>query len=240
MKVAIVTGATRGIGKAIAKTLSDNGYALVLNYRTLTPTFEAFVEALPTEVLRVEGDVASYDAAKGIVDAAIEKFGQVDVLINNAGITRDNLILRLEENDFDAVIDTNLKGTFNLTKHVSRYMLKKRSGRIINISSVVGLKGNIGQSNYAASKAGVIGFTKSVARELAPRGITVNCVAPGFIVSDMTDAISEEAKTTALGQIPLGRFGQTSDIANTVLFLASEHAAYITGQVITVDGGMAI
>lgn len=240
MKVAIVTGATRGIGKSIAETLSNAGYTLVLNYRTLSESFEAFAKSLPTEVQLIKGDVSSYEDAKKIIDFTIEKFGQVDVLVNNAGITRDQLILKLDESDFDAVIDTNLKGTFNLTKHVSRYMLKKRSGRIINISSVVGLKGNLGQSNYAASKAGVIGFTKSVARELAPRGITVNAVAPGFIVSDMTDAVSEEAKALALTQIPLGKFGSTEDIANVVLFLASEQASYITGQVITVDGGMAM
>lgn len=240
MKVAIVTGATRGIGKAIANTLAHNGYALVLNYRKLTDDFEAFAKSLPTETLLVKGDVAHFQEAKDIVEAALAQFGQVDLLVNNAGITRDQLILRLEEEDFDHVIATNLKGTFNLTKHVSRSMLKKRSGAIINISSVVGLKGNVGQSNYAASKAGVIGFTKSIARELAPRGITVNAIAPGFIVSDMTDAISEDAKTAALGQIPLGKFGKAEDVANAVLFLASEHASYITGQVLTIDGGMAM
>ncbi|MGX8796928.1 3-oxoacyl-[acyl-carrier-protein] reductase [Fusibacter sp. JL298sf-3] len=240
MQVAIVTGATRGIGKTVAQSLSEAGYTLVLNYRSLSDDFKAFLETLKTPYTLVQGDVRIYDEAELIVKTAIDAYGKVDLLVNNAGITRDNLVMRLDEQAFDDVIETNLKGTFNLTKHVSRYMLKKKSGRIVNISSVVGIKGNAGQSNYAASKAGVIGFTKSVARELAPRGITVNAIAPGFIETDMTDAISEDARSAALGQIPFGRFGSAEDVANLVLFLASEQASYITGQVIAVDGGMAM
>ncbi len=240
MQVAIVTGATRGIGKTVAQSLSEAGYTLVLNYRSLSDDFKAFLETLKTPYTLVQGDVRVYDEAEHIVKTAIDAYGKVDLLVNNAGITRDNLVMRLDEQAFDDVIETNLKGTFNLTKHVSRYMLKKKSGRIVNISSVVGIKGNAGQSNYAASKAGVIGFTKSVARELAPRGITVNAIAPGFIETDMTDAISEDARSAALGQIPFGRFGSAEDVANLVLFLASEQASYITGQVIAVDGGMAM
>ncbi len=240
MQVAIVTGATRGIGKTVAQSLSEAGYTLVLNYRSLSDDFKAFLETLKTPYTLVQGDVRVYDEAEHIVKTAIDAYGKVDLLVNNAGITRDNLVMRLDEQAFDDVIETNLKGTFNLTKHVSRYMLKKKNGRIVNISSVVGIKGNAGQSNYAASKAGVIGFTKSVARELAPRGITVNAIAPGFIETDMTDAISEDARSAALGQIPFGRFGSAEDVANLVLFLASEQASYITGQVIAVDGGMAM
>lgn len=240
MKVAIITGASRGIGKAITKTLAQAGYSLVLNYRRPCKDFENFVSSLKTSFILVQGDVSQYDDAKHIIDTAKAHYGQIDLLINNAGITKDNLILKMTEEDFDAVQNINLKGTFNCTKHVSRIMLKQRFGRIINISSVVGITGNVGQSNYAASKAAVIGFTKSVARELAPRGITVNAVAPGFIRTQMTDAISEEAKSAALSQIPLGKLGEAEDVANLVLFLASEQAAYITGQVIQVDGGMAM
>lgn len=240
MKVAIVTGASRGIGKAIAGALADAGYNLVLNYRTLTDDFEAFVKSLKTSAVLVKGDVSNFDDAEKIIQTAKSSFGQIDLLVNNAGITKDNLILRMTEDDFDAVQSINLKGTFNCTKHVARIMLKQRFGRIINISSVVGITGNMGQSNYAASKAGVIGFTKSIARELAPRGITVNAIAPGFIATQMTDAISDEAKQAALKNIPMGKLGTAEDIAHAVLFLASDQAAYITGQVIQVDGGMAM
>lgn len=240
MKVAIVTGASRGIGKAIAGALADAGYNLVLNYRTLTDDFESFVKSLKTSAVLVKGDVSNFDDAEKIIQTAKSSFGQIDLLVNNAGITKDNLILRMTEDDFDAVQSINLKGTFNCTKHVARIMLKQRFGRIINISSVVGITGNMGQSNYAASKAGVIGFTKSIARELAPRGITVNAIAPGFIATQMTDAISDEAKQAALKNIPMGKLGTAEDIAHAVLFLASDQAAYITGQVIQVDGGMAM
>lgn len=240
MKVAIVTGASRGIGKAIASALADAGYNLVLNYRTLTDEFEAFVKSLKTSAVLVKGDVSNFEDAEKIIHTAKSTFGQIDLLVNNAGITKDNLILRMTEDDFDAVQNINLKGTFNCTKHVARIMIKQRFGRIINISSVVGITGNMGQSNYAASKAGVIGFTKSIARELAPRGITVNAIAPGFIATQMTDVISDEAKQAALMNIPMGKLGSADDIAHAVLFLASDHAAYITGQVIQVDGGMAM
>lgn len=240
MKVAIITGATRGIGAAVAKAMSLEGYQLVLNYRNMKPEFEAFVHSLPSETLLVQGDVSQFDEAQKIIKKAMDRFGRVDVLVNNAGITRDNLILRLSEEDFDQVYETNLKGTFNMTKHISRIMLKQKFGRIINMSSVIGLRGNMGQSNYAASKAGVIGLTKSVAKELASKGITVNAVAPGFIETQMTEAISDEAKKAALENIPMKRLGLPEDIAHLVCFLASDQANYITGQVIQVDGGMAI
>lgn len=240
MKVAIVTGAGRGIGRSIAEVLANEGYNLVLNYRSNKDELEEFVQTLKTKVLLVQGDVSDYDDAERIIQITKDTFGQIDLLVNNAGITRDNLLIRMTEEEFDSVSNTNLKGTFNCTKHIARIMMKQRFGRIVNIASVVGITGNIGQANYAASKAGVIGFTKSVARELAPRGITVNAIAPGFIKTKMTDAISEEAKTAALSKIPLGTFGTPEDVANVVAFLASDKAAYITGQVIKVDGGMAI
>ena len=240
MKVAIITGASRGIGKAITKALADAGYHLVLNYRTHCSDFESFLTTLKTSFVLVKGDVSNYEEAKNIIETAKSTYGQIDLLINNAGITKDNLILKMTEDEFDVVQNINLKGTFNLTKHVSRIMLKQRFGKIINISSVVGITGNVGQSNYAASKAAVIGFTKSIAKELAPRGITVNAIAPGFIRTQMTDAISDEAKSAALSHIPLGKLGEAEDVANLVLFLASDQASYITGQVIQVDGGMAM
>lgn len=240
MKVAIVTGAGRGIGRSIAEVLANEGYNLVLNYRSNKDELEEFVQTLKTKVLLVQGDVSDYADAERIIQITKETFGQIDLLVNNAGITRDNLLIKMTEEEFDSVSNTNLKGTFNCTKHIARIMMKQRFGRIVNIASVVGITGNIGQANYAASKAGVIGFTKSVARELAPRGITVNAIAPGFIKTKMTDAISDEAKTAALSRIPLGTFGTPEDVANVVAFLASDKAAYITGQVIKVDGGMAI
>lgn len=240
MKVAIITGAGRGIGRSIAEVLANEGYNLVLNYRSNKDELEMFVQTLKTKVLLVQGDVSDYGDAERIIQITKETFGQIDLLVNNAGITRDNLLIKMTEEEFDSVSNTNLKGTFNCTKHIARIMMKQRFGRIINIASVVGITGNIGQANYAASKAGVIGFTKSVARELAPRGITVNAIAPGFIKTKMTDAISDEAKTAALSKIPLGTFGTPEDVANVVAFLASDKAAYITGQVIKVDGGMAI
>lgn len=240
MKVAIITGAGRGIGRSIAEVLANEGYNLVLNYRSNKDELEKFVQTLKTKVLLVQGDVSDYGDAERIIQITKDTFGQIDLLVNNAGITRDNLLIKMSEEEFDSVSNTNLKGTFNCTKHIARIMMKQRFGRIINIASVVGITGNIGQSNYAASKAGVIGFTKSVARELAPRGVTVNAIAPGFIKTKMTDAISDEAKTAALSKIPLGTFGTPEDVANVVAFLASDKAAYITGQVIKVDGGMAI
>lgn len=240
MKVAIVTGAGRGIGRSIAEVLANEGYNLVLNYRSNKDELEQFVQTLKTKVLLVQGDVSDYADAERIIQITKDTFGQIDLLVNNAGITRDNLLIKMTEEEFDSVSNTNLKGTFNCTKHIARIMMKQRFGRIVNIASVVGITGNIGQANYAASKAGVIGFTKSVARELAPRGITVNAIAPGFIKTKMTDAISDEAKTAALSRIPLGTFGTPEDVANVVAFLASDKAAYITGQVIKVDGGMAI
>lgn len=240
MKVAIVTGAGRGIGRSIAEVLANEGYNLVLNYRSNKDELEQFVQTLKTKVLLVQGDVSDYADAERIIQITKDTFGQIDLLVNNAGITRDNLLIKMTEEEFDSVSNTNLKGTFNCTKHIARIMMKQRFGRIVNIASVVGITGNIGQANYAASKAGVIGFTKSVARELAPRGITVNAIAPGFIKTKMTDAISDEAKSAALSKIPLGTFGTPEDVANVVAFLASDKAAYITGQVIKVDGGMAI
>ncbi len=240
MKVAIITGASRGIGRSIAIALAEEGYNLVLNYRKSREELEELAGILKTETVLVQGDVSKFDEAENIIKTAKESFGQIDLLVNNAGITKDNLLLRMTEEDFDAVQNINLKGTFNCTKHVSRIMIKQRFGKIINIASVVGITGNVGQANYAASKAGVIGFTKSVARELAARNITVNAIAPGFIQSKMTDAISEEAKKASLERIPLGKFGKPEDVANVVVFLASEKADYITGQVVQVDGGMAI
>lgn len=240
MKVAIVTGAGRGIGRSIATALAKDGYTLVLNYRSNRAELESFVSEIGAEVTLVQGDVTSHSDAENLVKAAVETYGRLDLLINNAGITRDTLLLRMSEEDFDAVTETNLKGTFNCSKHAAKVMFKQRSGVIINISSVVGITGNIGQSNYAASKAGVIGFTKAAARELAPRGVRVNAVAPGFIATQMTDVIHEDIKKATLQNIPMGKFGEAEDVANVILFLASEKAKYITGQVIQVDGGMAM
>ena len=240
MKVAIVTGAGRGIGRSIATALAKDGYTLVLNYRSNRAELESFVSEIGAEATLVQGDVTSHSDAENLVKVAVETYGRLDLLINNAGITRDTLLLRMSEEDFDTVTETNLKGTFNCSKHAAKVMFKQRSGVIINISSVVGITGNIGQSNYAASKAGVIGFTKAAARELAPRGVRVNAVAPGFIATQMTDVIHEDIKKATLQNIPMGKFGEAEDVANVILFLASEKAKYITGQVIQVDGGMAM
>lgn len=240
MKVAIVTGASRGIGRSIATALSKEGYSLVLNYRSNVSELEQFISEIGADAILVKGDIRNFDDAEALVKAAVDHYGRLDLLVNNAGITKDTLLLRMSEDDFDMVQSTNLKGTFNCTKHAAKVMFKQRSGSIVNISSVVGITGNIGQSNYAASKAGVIGFTKAVARELAPRGVRVNAVAPGFIATQMTEVIHEDIKKATLSNIPMGKFGEAEDVANLVLFLASEQAKYITGQVVQVDGGMAM
>lgn len=240
-KVALITGSSRGIGKQIAIKFAKEGYNIVLNYVNKNPEVEKTVEeikSLGVEVLEAQGDVSVYEDSERIVNSVIEKFGQIDVLVNNAGITRDTLIMRMKPEDFTKVINVNLVGTFNMTKNVVPYMMKKREGRIINISSVVGISGNAGQCNYAASKAGIIGFTKSLAKELASRNILVNAVAPGFIETDMTDVLQDNVKESIKKQIPLNRMGQAEDVANVVNFLASEASSYVTGQVINVDGGM--
>lgn len=242
-KTALITGGSRGIGRAIAKKLSSLGCNIVINYNSNAAPAEELIKELKSEGrqgLALQGDVSNFDDAKNIVDTTVKTYGNIDILINNAGITRDNLLLRMSEEDFDNVISTNLKGAFNCTKHASKYMLKKKKGRIISIASVIGLIGNAGQANYAASKAGIIGLTKSVAKELATRNITVNAIAPGFIVSDMTDQLSDEQKSAIKSNIPMNSFGTAEDIANLVAFLASDESGYITGQVINVDGGMAM
>lgn len=240
-KKALVTGASRGIGRAIAIALAEAGADVAINYSgseaAAAETAQA-VEALGRSAIVIKANVGKADEFDAMVKEVIEQFGEIDILVNNAGITRDNLIMRMKEDEFDQVIETNLKGVFNGIKAVTRSMMKQRSGRIINISSVVGVLGNPGQANYVAAKAGVIGLTKASARELASRGITVNCVAPGFIQTEMTDKLPEEMRQTLSGQIPLARLGDPSDIANAVRFLASDASAYMTGQTIHVDGGM--
>ncbi len=242
-KVALVTGAGRGIGRQIALTLAAQNAFVIVNYNGSKDKAEETV----SEIKAAGGDAVSYkcnvsdfEECQQMITAIIKEYKHIDILVNNAGITSDGLIMKMSEDDYDAVLDTNLKGTFNTIRHMSRYFLKQKSGRIINISSVSGILGNAGQANYSASKAGVIGLTKAVARELASRGITVNAVAPGFVDTDMTDALSDSAKENLISQIPLGRTGKPQDIANAVLFLASDAAGYITGQVLSVDGGMAI
>lgn len=238
-KTVIVTGGAKGIGKAIAVRFAKEGANIVLNYRSTSPeAVKNEIEAMGVKCLTVQADVSKLDEAQKLVDAAVEEFGGVDVLVNNAGITRDTLLMRMSEEDFDAVINTNLKGCFNMMKAVNKIMMKQRSGSIINMSSVIGLAGNIGQVNYAASKAGVLGMTYSVAKELASRNITCNAIAPGMIATDMTEVLSDKTKEQILSNIPLKRFGQPEEIAETALFLAK--SKYITGQVITVDGGMVI
>ena len=240
-KVALVTGATRGIGKQIAITLAKEGYDIALNYRTdndeLKNTINE-IEGYCVKVLPVQGDVSNYDDCERFVKEIIDEFGQIDVLVNNAGMTKDMLLMRMKKEDFEQVIDVNLVGTFNVTKNVINYMLKARTGRIINISSVVGVSGNAGQTNYSASKAGIIGFSKSLAKEVASRNINVNCIAPGFIQTDMTAVLKDEVKDEIAKNIPLKRMGEAQDVANVVKFLASSDSSYITGQVIHVDGGM--
>ena len=242
-KVALVTGAGRGIGREIALTLAEYGADVIVNYHGSREKAQEVVEQIEQmgrKAVAVQCSVADYEACGKMVTDMLEAFGHIDILVNNAGITKDNLVIKMTEEDFDAVMDTNLKGTFNTIKHMYRPFLKQKAGRIINLSSVSGVLGNAGQANYAASKAGVIGLTKSVARELAARNITVNAVAPGYIDTDMTQAMTETAREATLAQIPLKRVGTPKDIAETVAFLASDRASYITGQVISVDGGMAI
>ena len=240
-KSALVTGASRGIGRSIALQLASEGYNVAVNYAGNKEKAEEVVseiKELGVDAFAIQANVANGDEVKAMIKEVVAQFGAIDVLVNNAGITRDNLLMRMKEQEWDDVIDTNLKGTFNCIQKVTSQMLRQRSGAIINLSSVVGAVGNPGQANYVATKAGVIGLTKSAARELASRGITVNAVAPGFIVSDMTDALNDDLKEQMLQQIPLARFGQDTDIANTVAFLASDKAKYITGQTIHVNGGM--
>lgn len=240
MKTAIITGASKGIGAAIASRLNELGYSLFLNYRSNTASMEELINSFvnkETENVIVQCDISSYEDAKKLVDTAYERFGSIDVLINNAGITKDNLLPLMSEEEFDTVIETNLKGTFNCCKHISKKMIKQKYGRIINISSVVGLAGNAGQINYSASKAGVIGMTKSMARELGKKNILVNAIAPGFIQTEMTDKIPDDVKVEMMKNIPLQRLGQPSDIADSVEFLISDKASYITGQVLSVNGG---
>ena len=240
-KVAVVTGASRGIGKAIAVKLASKGATVVINYngsRERAEEVKNEVESAGGKAVIIQCNVADFDACKEFIETVIKEQGRIDILVNNAGITKDGLIMKMKEEDFDSVLNVNLKGTFNTIRHSARQMLKQRSGKIINISSVSGILGNVGQANYAASKAGVIGLTKTMARELGSRGITVNAIAPGFVDTEMTEVLSEEIRENACKQIILGRFGKPEDIANTVVFLASDKADYITGQVISVDGGM--
>lgn len=240
-KIALVTGAGRGIGRAIALELAAQGAVVIINYNGSKEQAEKTAEEIRSaggsaEAIRC--NVADFEESEKMVSEVLEKYGRVDILVNNAGITRDNLIMRMSEEDYDAVLDINLKGAFHMIRHLSRSFLKQRSGRIINITSVSGVMGNAGQSNYAASKAGLIGLTKSVARELGSRGICVNAVAPGFIQTEMTEVLSDRVKEGLRQQIPLGTLGNPEDVAHTVAFLAGEQARYITGQVIHVDGGM--
>lgn len=240
-KVAFITGATRGIGRAIALELANEGYNIALNYRTENEALENLkkeISEIGVECYPVQGDVSKAEDSERMTKEIIEHFEQIDVLVNNAGITKDKLIQRMKEEEFTDVINVNLVGTFNITKNVIKYMTKKRYGKIINISSVVGISGNAGQSNYAASKAGIIGFTKSIAKELASRNITANAVAPGFIQTDMTNVLKDEIKEAIESTIPLKRLGTAEDVAKVVKFLASDDSNYITGQVINVDGGM--
>lgn len=242
-QTAIVTGGSRGIGRAVAVRLAKDGMNLVINYRgnsAAAEETERICRELGAEVLLVQGDVSRAEDCEKLAAQAKEAFGRVDVLVNNAGITRDGLLARMTEEDFRAVLDVNLVGPWNMIKAVNRIMMKQRYGRIVNLSSVTGLMGNMGQTNYAAAKAGILGMTKSYAREVASRGITVNAVAPGFIDTDMTEAMPEGAKDKIITGIPMGRTGKPEDVAEAVAFLASEQAGYITGEVLRVDGGMAM
>ena len=240
-KVVVVTGASRGIGKEVALKYAENGYNVAINYvsdKTNVEELEKEFKEKGAEALIVKADVSKSEQVQEFIKAVIEKYGKIDVLVNNAGITRDMLLMRMKEEDFDKVIEINLKGTFLVTKEVVPYMMKKRDGKIISLSSVVGVTGNAGQCNYSASKAGIIGFTKSIAKELASRNIRANAVAPGFIDTDMTNVLSDEVKENINKQIPMRRMGTAREIANVVYFLGSEESSYITGQVINIDGGM--
>jgi len=240
-KVALVTGASRGIGRAIAIHMAKNGADVVVNYAGNEAKANEVVDeikVLGREAFAVKADVSKQEEVNEMVKEVLTRFNRLDILVNNAGITKDNLIMRMKESEWDDVIDINLKGVFNCTKAVTRQMMKQRSGRIINVASVVGVAGNAGQANYVAAKAGVIGLTKTTAKELASRNITVNAIAPGFITTDMTDKLDENVREEMLKQIPLGRLGEPEDIANVVTFLASDQSSYMTGQTINIDGGM--
>lgn len=240
-KVALITGGTRGIGKEIAYTLAEENYDIIINYRTENEELMKLkkeIEQKRDRCLLLKGDVSNFEDCKKLVEEAINRMNHIDVLVNNAGITKDMLLMRMKPEDFNEVINVNLIGTFNMTKNVINYMMKERKGRIINVSSVVGISGNAGQTNYASSKAGIIGFTKSLAKEVASRNILVNAIAPGFIQTDMTNILKENVKDEIAKTIPLKRMGTAKDVANVVKFLVSEDSSYITGQVIQVDGGM--
>ena len=240
-KVALITGGSRGIGKKVAEEFAKHGYDLVINYvsdNTNLEELENDFKSLGAKALFVKTDVTNFEDCSNMVNKAIEEYGRIDVLVNNAGITKDSLLIRMKEEDFDKVININLKGTFNVTKNVVPFMIKQKEGKIINISSVVGVVGNAGQANYSASKAGIIGFTKTLAKELASRNIRVNAVAPGFIQTDMTSVLNDSVKENINNQIPLKRMGTAEEVANVVYFLADDVSSYITGQVINVDGGM--
>ena len=240
-KCAIVTGASRGIGKAIALKLASLGANIVINFRNNEKEaleVESEIRGMGVDALSIKADISKLDQVENLIKSAKEKFGAIDIIVNNAGITKDNLILRMKEEDFDSVIDVNLKGVFNCLKSITPVMIRQKKGKIINISSVVGISGNAGQVNYAASKAGIIGMTKSLAKEIGTRGINVNAVAPGFIDTEMTECLGEKVKEEAKKNIPLKRFGTAQDVAEVVAFLASDESDYITGQVIHVDGGM--
>ena len=242
-KIALVTGASRGIGRAIALQLAAEGAKVAINFAGNTAKAEevkAEIESKGGEALLVQANVASSEAVDEMVKKVADTWGKIDILVNNAGITRDGLLMRMKDTDFDEVISTNLRGVYNCTKAVSKLMIKQRSGRVVNMASIVAITGNAGQTNYAAAKAGIIGFSKSAAKEFAARGITVNVVAPGFIETDMTAVLSDNIKETMLKDIPLGRVGKPEDIANAVKFFVSDNAAYITGQVLRVDGGMSM
>ena len=240
MKVALVTGSSRGIGAEIARKLYEDGYTVVINYSGNKDAASQVLKDINNNGFIYKANVANYTECEAMVNEVINQYGKIDLLVNNAGITKDNLMLRMTSDDFKDVIDVNLTGTFNLCKLVSKYMMRQRYGRIINMSSVVGIHGNIGQSNYSASKGGIIALTKSLAKELASRNILVNAIAPGFIDTDMTNVLGDSTREAILKQIPLAKMGDIEDIANLVVFLSSDKAKYITGQVIGVDGGMGI